>query len=125
MAQLGITVGCATEPEPSYCPDAHVTRAQMAAFLLRAIGQPNPQPTGANPFSDVPDDVWYTKYALRFSQMGVDTGENGEWRPDDPLTRLEMGLYVSEWGERVLMRGGGGRVAGQLMPPVWSSTRSR
>ena len=34
-------------------------------------------------------------------------------------------LYASKWGERVLMRGGGGRVAGQLMPPVWSSTRSR
>ena len=96
MAQLGITVGCATEPEPSYCPDAHVTRAQMAAFLLRAIGQPNPQPTGANPFSDVPDDVWYTKYALRFSQMGVDTGENGEWRPDDPLTRLEMAQWLTQ-----------------------------
>ena len=36
-----------------------------------------------------------------------------------------MWLYPSEWGVRVLMRGGGGRVAGQLMPPVWSRTRSR
>ena len=34
-------------------------------------------------------------------------------------------LYASGWGERVLMRGGGGRVAGQFMPPVWRSTRSR
>jgi hypothetical protein len=36
-----------------------------------------------------------------------------------------IGLYAFEWGRRVLMRGGGGRVEGQLMPPAWSSTRSR
>jgi len=34
------------------------------------------------------------------------------------------GLYAFEWGVRVLMCGGDGR-AGQVMPPVWSSTRSR
>jgi hypothetical protein len=33
-------------------------------------------------------------------------------------------LYAFEWGARVLMRGGFGR-AGQVMPPVWRSTRSR
>ncbi len=32
----GITVGCSTEP-PKYCGARHVTRAQMAAFLSRAI----------------------------------------------------------------------------------------
>jgi hypothetical protein len=35
-----------------------------------------------------------------------------------------MGLYAFEWGARVRMRGGVGRF-GQVMPPVWSSTRSR
>ena len=34
------------------------------------------------------------------------------------------GLYALEWGERVLIRGGVGR-SGQVMPPAWSSTRSR
>ena len=33
-------------------------------------------------------------------------------------------LYAFEWGERVRMRGGVGRL-GQVMPPVWRSTRSR
>ncbi len=101
IAQLGITVACATQPEPKYCPDGHVTRAEMAAFLLRAIGQPDPQPTAANPFSDVPDDVWYTKYALRLAQMGVDTGENGEWRPVDPLTRLEMAQWLNRMFDHI------------------------
>jgi len=95
MAILGITLGCAAGAEAGYCPDDHVTRAQMAAFLLRAIGQPDPRPTGANPFSDVPGGVWYTEYVLRLAEMGVDTGESGEWRPDAPLTRLEMAQWLA------------------------------
>jgi beta-N-acetylhexosaminidase len=36
----------------------------------------------------------------------------------------EYGPYAFEWGARVRMRGGDGR-EGQVMPPVWRSTRSR
>ena len=36
LADLGITVGCSREPA-LYCPDAAVTRAQMATFLQRAF----------------------------------------------------------------------------------------
>jgi hypothetical protein len=37
LAAAGITVGCSTTP-PLFCPDTVVTRAQMAAFLARALG---------------------------------------------------------------------------------------
>ncbi len=33
-------------------------------------------------------------------------------------------LYATEWGARVRIRGGEGRV-GQATPPAWRSTRSR
>jgi CSLREA domain-containing protein len=36
MAVLGITLGCNANP-PLYCPTQFVTRAQMAAFLIRAF----------------------------------------------------------------------------------------
>jgi hypothetical protein len=36
MAVRGITLGCSTNP-PLYCPTSGVTRAQMAAFLVRAF----------------------------------------------------------------------------------------
>jgi hypothetical protein len=36
MAVRGITLGCSVNP-PLYCPSASVTRAQMAAFLVRAF----------------------------------------------------------------------------------------
>ena len=101
IAQLGITRGCATTPQPKYCPDSHVTRAEMAAFLLRAVGEPDPQPTVSNTFEDVSDSVWYTNYVLRFAQLGVDTGSDGAWRPNDPLTRLEMAEWLTRMFDHI------------------------
>jgi len=101
IAVLGVTLGCAMGAEPRYCPDSHVTRAQMAAFLLRAAGKPDPRPTSANPFSDVAVGVWYAPYVLRLAEMGVDTGENGEWRPDAPLTRLEMARWLTRFFDHI------------------------
>jgi hypothetical protein len=37
LAASGITAGCAASP-PQYCPDAPITRGQMAVFLSRALG---------------------------------------------------------------------------------------
>lgn len=35
MKERGITQGCSADP-PRFCPDDNVTRAQLAAFLIRA-----------------------------------------------------------------------------------------
>ena len=37
FAKAGITVGCQAQP-PLYCPDATVTRRQMAVFFAKALG---------------------------------------------------------------------------------------
>lgn len=37
LAASGITSGCSASP-PQYCPDATLTRGQMAVFLARALG---------------------------------------------------------------------------------------
>jgi len=37
LADSGITAGCSAAP-PLYCPDAPVTRGQMAVFLAKALG---------------------------------------------------------------------------------------
>ena len=37
LAASGITAGCAASP-PQYCPDAPLTRGQMAVFLARGLG---------------------------------------------------------------------------------------
>jgi hypothetical protein len=37
IAAEGITIGCNPPANDRFCPDAHVTRAQMASFLSRAL----------------------------------------------------------------------------------------
>jgi hypothetical protein len=44
IAQAGITRGCNPPDNTNYCPDRPVTRAEMAAFLWRAQGEPHPAP---------------------------------------------------------------------------------
>ena len=92
-------------PEASLLPRVAVgyPRAQMAAFLLRAVGQQRPTPTitGSNPFADIPEGKWYTNYAYTIIQMGVDTGEDGVWRPNDPLTRLEMAQWLTRMFDHI------------------------
>ena len=38
LAAAGITQGCNPPANTQYCPGALVTRAQMASFLVRALG---------------------------------------------------------------------------------------
>ena len=38
LAAAGITTGCNPPTNNRYCPDDKVTRGQMAAFLVRALG---------------------------------------------------------------------------------------
>jgi hypothetical protein len=38
LAASGITAGCAGPPTPQFCPDAPITRGEMAVFLAAALG---------------------------------------------------------------------------------------
>jgi len=38
LTTAGVTRGCNTPINDMFCPDANVTRGQMAAFLHRALG---------------------------------------------------------------------------------------
>ena len=94
IAELGITVGCATIPDSMYCPNRPVSRAEMAAFVARALQTPTPNPTTSS-FADVNVGVWYAKYVHAIAQLGIDTGDGDMWRPGDALTRLEMAQWLT------------------------------
>ena len=49
VAEAGITFGCNPPANTNFCPTANVTRGQMAAFLIRALGGGvTPPPPGPN-----------------------------------------------------------------------------
>ena len=95
IAGLGITVGCNPPANDRYCPRRVVTRAQMMAFLSRALGGSVAGVSGASRFSDVADDAWYRADLERMAELGVAVPyEDGTFRPDEPLTRLDMAVFL-------------------------------
>lgn len=94
LAAEGVTAGCGGG---NYCPDATITRAQMAIFLLRgehgSVYTP-PAATGTV-FGDVPlgsfADAWIEQLALE----GVTSGcGSGNYCPDNSVTRAEMAVFL-------------------------------
>ena len=96
MAELGITLGCNPPDNDRYCPTTVVARAQMMAFLARALGEEgNPEITTSR-FSDVPDGAWYLPYLEQLADLGVvEPYEDGTFRPYQPVTRLDMAVFLT------------------------------
>ena len=96
MAELGITLGCNPPDNDRYCPTTVVARAQMMAFLARALGEEGNPEIATSRFSDVPDNVWYLPYVERLADLGVvEPYEDGTFRPYEPLTRLDMAVFLA------------------------------
>ena len=96
IAELGITLGCNPPDNDRYCPWDDVERAQMMAFLARALGEEGDTSATTSRFSDVPDDAWYLGYLERLADLGVvEPDEDGRFRPYEPLRRVEMAVLLS------------------------------
>jgi hypothetical protein len=94
IASIGVTTGCNPTTD-RYCPGQGVTRAEMAAFLLRAIGDTT-QPSSSGTFSDVPAGQWYTAYVERLAELGISVGYgDGTFRPNANVTRAEMSVFLT------------------------------
>ena len=93
LAAEGITSGCGGG---RYCPDAIVTRAQMAVFLLRAEhggGYVPPPPTGI--FDDLLLTDPFTPWIEQLSVEGITAGcGGGNYCPNDPSTRGQMSVFL-------------------------------
>ncbi|MFZ5820640.1 MAG: S-layer homology domain-containing protein, partial [Chloroflexota bacterium] len=91
----GVTGGCSTSPL-MYCPEANVTRAQMAVFLLIAehgTGYTPPPATGL--FNDVPADNGFAKWIEQLVAEGITGGcGGGNFCPDAPVTREQMAVFL-------------------------------
>lgn len=89
----GITQGCDPVGD-RYCPSAPVTRAEMAAFLVRALGEsPLAAPTAR--FPDVSPGQWFYGWVERLASLGVSVGyADGTYRPDALVSRAEMAVFL-------------------------------
>lgn len=98
--QAGITSGCLSNPL-IYCPDAPVTRAQMAVFLLRGRhgGSYAPPAASGNVFTDVPAYHWAAAWIEQLAAEGITNGcDNGKYCPEASVTRSEMAVFLLKSG---------------------------
>jgi hypothetical protein len=90
LVDEGITAGCAPY---RYCPSASVTRAQMASFLVRALGLT--AGTGANLFDD-DDGSMHEGDIDRLATAGITSGcAERRFCPNDPVTREQMASFLA------------------------------
>ena len=90
----GITKGCNPPANTSFCPDSDVTRGEMAAFLVRALGL---GPSSTDFFDDDDNSVFEGDInALRAAGVtkGCNPPANDRFCPDDPVSRGEMAAFL-------------------------------
>jgi hypothetical protein len=105
IAARGITVGCSTNP-PMFCPDHHpndpptygyVTRQEMAAFIMRALGEFNPPTPQSQRFTDVPPSNPFYNFIDRIAVLSITLGctpDHTQYCPDGLVTHQEMAAFI-------------------------------
>ena len=96
IAALGITLGCNPPDNDRYCPEDPVTRAEMAAFIIRALGEDVTGTPHTGRFPDVSEETWYSQAVERLAELEITTGyDDGTYRPDTFVTRAEMAAFMT------------------------------
>jgi hypothetical protein len=95
LAKEKITAGCNPPANDRFCPDAGVTRGQMAAFLVRALGLP--AWAGADRFVD-DDASEFEADVEALAAAGITVGcnppANDRFCPDAGVTRGQMAAFL-------------------------------
>jgi hypothetical protein len=120
IAAAGLTNGCDPPANDRYCPKDLVSRASMAAFLIRAVGEDVSSMTYHGYFADVPAGQWFTPYVERAFELGITTGyADHTFHPDSSVSRAEMAAFLVRAFDRTSDLGGAQGVFADVDPNAW------
>jgi hypothetical protein len=95
LATAGITKGCNPPTNDHFCPNANVTRGQMAAFLVRALGLTDDG--GGGLFTDTGGSVFEHNIDI-LATAGITKGcnppSNTMFCPNQNVTRGQMAAFL-------------------------------
>lgn len=83
LQQAGIVDGSSGK----FHPISILTRAQMAKIVTLALKL---EQDGVSTFQDVPTSHWSYAYIAALAENEIVLGDNGKFRPDEPVTRAEI-----------------------------------
>jgi len=95
LARRGVAGGCGGT---LFCPDDAVTREQMAVFVLRTLDPALSPPACAPPnlFNDVPETSGFCRWIEELANRHIVAGcGGGAYCPTNPVTREQMGVFLS------------------------------
>lgn len=95
LAAAGITRGCNPPTNNRFCPDSKVTRGQMAAFLVRAIGYVDDG--GGDLFTDDDDSIFENdidKLGTAGVTKGCNPPVNDMYCPGSVVSRGQMAAFL-------------------------------
>ncbi len=88
----GLSAGCGGG---QYCPEDPMTRAEMAAFIIRALYGENFSYSSQPLFTDVGPANAYFKYVQKLREIGATNGCTATtFCPDDSVTRGQMAAFI-------------------------------
>ena len=87
MAEAGIIKGMT---ETTFEPETNLTRAQLVTMLYRLVGEPEVEGL-TEPFTDVPEGLWYTDAVIFAYNTGIVKGvTETTFEPDAKITREQL-----------------------------------
>lgn len=83
LQQAGIVDGS----QGKFNPNALMTRAQLAKVVTLAL---KIELGGSSTFQDVPPTHWSYAYIAALAELEIVIGDNGKFKPDEPVTRAQF-----------------------------------
>lgn len=74
-----------------FMPNKDMTRAEMAAMLVRLLGLTD---KAENKFTDVDEQQWYADAVLKCAAAGIMQGSDGKANPNGKITRQEAAVML-------------------------------
>lgn len=91
MAKIGVIKGIGNN---NFAPEQFVTRAECAVMILRLINQ-NLTNAESSGMKDIPYGAWYQDSVNTIVNIGIMSGYNGYFNPENPITREELAKVMA------------------------------